>query len=459
MSLNIFTWNISWECMSGTGDKGSAKILGKKCSDATTGHINGKGPTICLNNVVDIINSLCNIDIIALQESKYWDIIYSKINNNKLKYIHSKYDFVDLVTFYNYTKINIIAIKCGILNTDPKDIRPYHIIFCYDKINNKFIIFINLHNGHSFDKDYLEKKLSDINKIMLINKYSSNLNYKNCQNYLNDNIDEILSFYNKNPYIIAAGDFNDAGYNFFYGLNPFKYISKIHLINSIIINSNNIIPPNTCCDINPLSQNKKSYDIKNYSKYGDYILFSENFKTIVNNQVYTLDNNKLYSDHLPVQTILQYNITYHLIKDTEKILLNIHNQTYQNCVINSSDTLIYPYNNLNSELIFIISESNYYIGYIKKKYLMKTDNPDIYSVKKKRTLRYLNILNYPKHLNNVTINGNTYLYKGKNINEGELVRVNNFPIYNFSNTFYVLVHKENNKNEIGFVPYNKLKIL
>jgi hypothetical protein len=286
--------------MTGT-NAGSARILGEQCRKNT---IHGN-PSICLINVVEILNSLDNFDLIGLQESANWDIIYNKLINKNLKYIHSKYGIVNIVIFYNCTKIKIIAIKSGIFNIDPNNIRPYQIIFCYDLISNKYLIFINLHNGHG--KNYIKDKLQDkfnINENIMKILDDGNNNYLNCQLYETDKYNDIKEYFDNDINIIMVGDFNDYGENFFSGFKPFEKTSL--KIKDIEVSTNNLKPENTCCDVLPFKNGKIPYDSKNYNRYGDYILFSNNLIPFINNKIYNLDPSKLYSDHLPIFSILNY---------------------------------------------------------------------------------------------------------------------------------------------------------
>jgi hypothetical protein len=270
-------------------------ILGRNCKKKTN-PIDTETHTQCLLNVVDVLNSLDNYDFIGLQEAANWKAIYDRITNVHLKFIHTKYNNVELVTFYNSSKINIIAVKSGFLNPNPDvDIRPYHIIFCYDKISNKHIIFINLHNGHNkddFSKTKLQNKFKEYNLIMKTLEQHQNDNYDNCQDKEIHEFD-LKSNFNENTFIIIVGDFNDHnGEHFYRGFKPFK---KTDLnINNIIVSINGLKPKKTCCLDN------------NYNNYGDYILFSNNFEPYYNNKIYPLEKSKLYSDHLPIYTKLFY---------------------------------------------------------------------------------------------------------------------------------------------------------
>ena len=474
MSLNIFTWNIYWKAMSGASN-GLPNELGFKCSITTKeNHIStpkGGGPTICLNNVVNILDTLDNIDFIALQESKHWKFIYNKLKNKNLRYVHHKYKYVDMVTFYNYKKIKIIAIKCGILNNYSDDIRPYHIIFCYDNNNNKYIIFINLHNGHiynGFNKLNLETNLSNnIDKIMLIDKYNLDKNFENCQDYLNKKFKTIQKNFNENTYTIVVGDFNDNyGQNYYKGLKPFS--KTLYSINLINVTTNNKKPPYTCCDDNPL-QKKNPYNTINYLSYGDYILFSNNFDPIINNNIYNLNKLKLYSDHLPVQSILLYKIIPSITDidllqkpifklktvNSIKLILNFDLLHYGH-IINYDDELIYPINDLDNDDLILIKTNNNIIGYIQKKYLTKTINPDIFIVNMTTILRYLYNLLDPYYNIYIYINGNKFLHKGPIINKGTQVKINNFSTY-INNKKYTLIQKKNNKHIFGFIPTNNLQ--
>jgi hypothetical protein len=253
-NTKILTWNIFWQIM-------------KKSNTAK-------------DNVLDIIRKLKSesYDFIALQEASY---IYKDLDKNKYEYIittvdgkfdknNSKSDELNtLITLYDSTKYNVVTMYGNKINR-----RPYHIIYFSDIINSKKILFINFHNNHGVQLDTLQDKLNKkINEFIFTNKIS--------------NIDNI----------IICADWN------------YDYKELLLKINNTKkkIGNNNTLKPKTCCH----NENKLlDYSIKTpMFRPGDYIFFSDNFNVIINNELYSIDQNKIYSDHLPVHTILEYKDT------------------------------------------------------------------------------------------------------------------------------------------------------
>lgn len=267
--MNILSWNICW---------------------------NFKNKS--LSNIINTITK-SSYDFIALQEAIDWEIIYKGLNNKNMGIVHHYFlnknnAKVELVTFYNYIKYKIIAIKIGNI-MHKNDIRPYHIIFCKNRITKQFYIFINLHNGHNVTIDYLQNKLSqNLNKLIIVKNnrkkdfININLNYET-----EFNICSLFNDINKIK-VIVVGDFNDFGINNYWkGLQPFKNSNLIHLKN-ILVDTRGYKPPNTYFLLNNIS---------------DYILTSHN----IHYEDYTKQN---YipkevilpsSDHFPIKSICEDN--------------------------------------------------------------------------------------------------------------------------------------------------------
>jgi endonuclease/exonuclease/phosphatase family metal-dependent hydrolase len=272
MSISVLSWNICWECMiSDIPTKISMPCINLKKKT---------GENICAKNVATIINESVGkhlYDFIALQEVASLDVImsYSPDILQKMKIIQHKIfvkdHYVNLATFYNHNKYDVISVKVGNISRHIHskinyEGRPYHIIFLSGKTNGKKYIFINLHNGHGISHEILEQNLSkDIH----------------CNDKTHWNV-------------IVAGDFNDNNiYDYWKGITPFKY-SKIPSLKNIIVKCSTR-PPLTCCSEKDLLQK--------VGLYGDYILISDGLKYIRKNHVPDVEMLQS-SDHLPIKCIL-----------------------------------------------------------------------------------------------------------------------------------------------------------
>jgi hypothetical protein len=291
--MNILSWNICWGCMDETQNTHYIEAICKSLKNS--------GKTTCIQYMINTINELLNkqnLDFIALQEALRWEEIYEGLNNKtNIGIVHhfilNRNNIkVNLTTFYDYTKYKILGIKIGnICNNN--NIRPYHIIFCKNKIINKYFIFINLHNGHNININKLELKLSEnINKIINVeNKYKKNFINLNIKNEINI---ETTKFFKKlnNINLIVAGDFNDFGLNnYWIKLKPFSN-TNYDKLNNISVDTRGEQPPGTCC-----------YGDISFS-YGDYILTSNNL--ILKNQNYVpIIKRYPMSDHLPIMSSIE----------------------------------------------------------------------------------------------------------------------------------------------------------
>ena len=107
--MKILTFNICWEAM--TLNKtylkrfgGKAKELGEKCV------INKKGDaTICLDNIVKMIDHEKDYDIIALQEALNYRTLIKKTRAlQNMKYYKSRSGKEIIIIFYNKNKYKLI---------------------------------------------------------------------------------------------------------------------------------------------------------------------------------------------------------------------------------------------------------------------------------------------------------------------------------------------------------------
>jgi endonuclease/exonuclease/phosphatase family metal-dependent hydrolase len=298
--INILSWNLCWGCMEASKNSKNdttAKQLAEKCYSL-------KGA--CLNNVAKSIDK--NYDFICLQEATNWGIIYGKLNMPHLSFVHNSLSsntdesLSELVTFYDNRKYRLLSAKCGNIS-NASDRRPYQILVFKIIQTDYNIIVINLHNKQNCSQTLLEKALSRDLENMI--KISSGVNFENIQNMQLSKIDTKILH---NAKVIMIGDFNDnENQNFWKGIEPFKY-SDIPEIENIVVSSQGIKPPKTCCTPSNLDgyydlrENKKNYDIY----LGDYILISDNLEYEKSTRIKPdFEVNALTnptSDHLPVET-------------------------------------------------------------------------------------------------------------------------------------------------------------
>jgi hypothetical protein len=305
--IGVISYNISWEAMTGSAT-GTAGDLGQHCATQSIGHTVG-APTTCLYNVQDFLQKEVNdpsknICFIGLQEAALWKtIVKDKGVLQKMRYVqHSikkdTYD-VDLCTLYDATKFKVLGAKWGNL-VAVGDVRPYHIIFLRRISNDAIYIFINLHNGHTEDKDKLEKALTrDIDNYIDLEN-GTNIYFENIQ--VVKKIKKTSGIITSDPFVIVVGDTNDkdaSNRQFYKGIQPFKN-SSITFLKAITVKTDNQ-PPNTCCN----TQRKT----KNDSMLGDYIMINNKLKYIVENIIpdnfevdYTVNPT---SDHLPIYSSLK----------------------------------------------------------------------------------------------------------------------------------------------------------
>lgn len=145
MSIKIFSYNVSWESM--TGKKSSWRF----CN--TTNRHSNRNNHVCIQNVAHIIDENCKTcDFITLQEAaNYKDIIDNSKILKKMDYLVHKSGPEYMITFwdkeYTLDKYYHGEFESG---------RPYQILM----FSNMCIV--NIHMGH-YD---LKKLKSQLNKIV-----------------------------------------------------------------------------------------------------------------------------------------------------------------------------------------------------------------------------------------------------------------------------------------------------
>ena len=268
-AIKVLTYNICWECMTGTGDQGSAKALGKICK-----FIPGKKKTYCAENIAEEIDSIYEHynseiyassgsiepwDFVGMQEAKNIESLDSALSLQSLKKVSGS----GLSTLYNpnYTLQRTLygRITSG---------RPVQVLIFSN------IIFINLHAPHNPKASLIEQKIGEA--------------FKNRKNKLSQSdIDKL-----KNHRIIVVGDFNDHDGIFWKNqkkYNPFRPLRAIGIDTPVYLPGE---PPKSCCSTKvPLNR---------VTLVGDYI-FDSTINTDFKFKVPSLYNkNTPKSDHLPV---------------------------------------------------------------------------------------------------------------------------------------------------------------
>lgn len=275
-SIKILSYNIFWRAMVNsetaagiTEDDAKNKVQLCKTDPSD------KAVTVCLSNVVKLINNNGPYDFVGLQEATNWKLIQERssdlqnisMNTCSIKFgdpiLNTTYK-ENMVTFYNKKYIldsDINTIK-GFLQDAG---RPFIILF----FNNNLCV-INMHSGHHALNSKEYKNNGDLNDLFtiylpkFINKFDQPEIYKKINTYD----------------LIVMGDMNN------------------HLPKTVIVGDNrklfnvNKIP--TCCDKSLLnSRMGRSYD---------HILST--YKNIKYEKNITKNMDVPASDHLPVIAII-----------------------------------------------------------------------------------------------------------------------------------------------------------
>lgn len=264
-TLNVLTYNVCWECMTGETKQGSAVNYGIKCSKTKK----KDGNNICFRNVSKVASNT-KFDLIGLQEANI------KLARNIIKNLGSRYKMVyskscneHSIIIYNSNKLKKVGKRifgdldeCG---------RPFLYQTFIDKKTNNLLVVGNFHGPH-LNYDW---EVKYINKIY-------DLIYKNCM------ISKYVKYYKckSNVKVIIFGDFN----------KELKKSFKIRKTKKVLIPINRKIK--TSLNPNNLDKIKESY----YEKCIDNILISKNIKLI--NKCETL--NSKFNNLLPNDFNLKY---------------------------------------------------------------------------------------------------------------------------------------------------------
>jgi len=339
--MKVLSWNICWGCMSSDSyshyDRTAIPLPGR-CRELKNTH----GYNICLADVAKFIAEN-NYHIIALQEAKNWQEILAYVNckhgraynyiNYKLK--NSSGNYVEIVTFYNKNYMKPRRIYYGNLGTG-SDIRPYEVIL-FDLSAGVSIYFVNLHNGHGFNKKKIEVEINNNKNYFNIapsettNIYEYNIEIEGQKSIYINNIDktgdkhflltpETETETAEMHQVIVAGDFNDHGTQ--------KFWETGLTIKGQNVTSKGIQPPPTCCTPMDIKYSVSDSDINTVLRspshntdtlYGDYILISDGLRYIHGNEIpppqfipqpvippqFNKDAiNNPTSDHLPIEATI-----------------------------------------------------------------------------------------------------------------------------------------------------------
>ena len=324
MNINVLSWNVCFGCM--YADKRSSFDKSSQPLPSICEQLNiERGENVCLGNVSKFIDDSCidgkSYDFIGLQESANWmEIIRRSSELSKMAYVHNIIKIggkeSDHVSFYDKKKYRVLYVKYGNI-TGTYDIRPYHIIFLKNNYNDSNYIFINIHNAHNNNKEFLQESLSrefylGNNLIGLREK-----NFSNLQNYPITIMPPC--FFKENQYkVIFVGDFNDSGQKYFEGLKPFNNIpDEFCYLKSIVVDIQKSVPPITCCVPSYKHRELRNGKLRDDFSFGDYILINSELKYIpgMDHVRIPLINRdaRIYptSNHLPVvSTILESEILF-----------------------------------------------------------------------------------------------------------------------------------------------------
>jgi endonuclease/exonuclease/phosphatase family metal-dependent hydrolase len=244
------------------------KILTYNINHASTGQAR--------NNIMSILKK-GGYDIIGIQESYDENLQisedYDKVTSNVRKKGKNNVSFnATIITFYKKKRFEIKdVIYYGNCSKTRKDVaRPYHIIKLLDKITQKNIDIINLHNEHENAPFKLTDTLKN-GKSQDSNDHITNIDSTDKQIKHNN-------YTNNNNIVVVMGDFNT------------DYYFKEGILNT---QKGSGDPPKSCCT-------------GNYTRGGDYIL-TNGFKESKNTISDTMSG---ASDHYPVERILTYVSNY-----------------------------------------------------------------------------------------------------------------------------------------------------
>jgi hypothetical protein len=325
---NIFalTYNICWGCMQDNTNDITGVHVVNKCL--------AKGKDTCLNNVIQVIDSLesqygLQLDLVGTQESS---AKYDKIHKlsralRAMHRVHCIFGPAHHVSFYNPAKFNLDA--CTSFNISSingkQENRPLIILLLTRILDGKKIAFINIHDGHgSLYKDPNLKKAinASLTQGQIFSMGTAPRILDNINTLQSVDISQVLTpdyeiifmgdtNENINISTIGSGKYTKGNYK------PFALSNVLpQVLQNKIIKTSNL--PLTCCQISDVWAHPHMI--------GDYILYSDGITPIpiLDNDVPKIAiqdfNNFPLSDHLPVVSILNLPLNAPITSKAAKIL-------------------------------------------------------------------------------------------------------------------------------------------
>lgn len=336
MSINVLTYNVSWESSEPiTRDWNKTKnwyepdMKEKNQGDGENGlgHMCGTNPERCRNNIFSIIEKGM-YDLVGMQEyvhthydtnqSVYRDRMAKLETSTPLKLVQGHVDLpapwlapkattkrIDIGSLYNSEKFKLKSYIIGeflinrvSFNKDKKHFeqkeevekegRPILILHLKHQSSGRDILFINAHmpqtRNIAYGIDPATGKLLDINTATESIQKAINQTIKNLDTY--NDIDQ------DNVRIILATDSNDVEKD--------GFVKKIKILNKKLNHGTNYKP--TCCTTVVNKINDKGRKARRI-RYGDIILDSDNYEF---KYEYPIEKDgEPYSDHAPVATQLK----------------------------------------------------------------------------------------------------------------------------------------------------------
>jgi len=272
MLINVLSYNMSWATQVN-------KILGSEADFVEACQKkHKKGGIQCNKDAITNIGKLDKIDLIGLQEvNSAVEPKIMKVQPSLKKYERGIVKQAIVSILWN-PEIFGEKIYSASVNLILDEERPCLILIC--KNNHSIYVLINVHMPWSMKRNEAIYNLNNfINKNKNINQYMSEK-------------------------IIMMGDFNDPKTSIY--LNK-PYI--ITLTNNIIKLNHNLGKKKTRKTLKSCCWHKPKHKYKYFSDTGDYILVNKNIKQksikIPANFKKKGRTNRLFSDHMPVLSVLQ----------------------------------------------------------------------------------------------------------------------------------------------------------
>jgi len=322
--IHVLSYNTCWGCMLGNKRglfNSTAKALAEKCMKTRTKKSSGGSVRSCLQTVADHIDNASPdhpLDFVGTQESANWEKLQrSSRVLRKMSAIHhlTSNGIVHLATFYNHRRWQLNAVKVGDLihkapgSNKPETGRPYHILYLTERTDptQKYIV-INLHNGHQGGADRLIRNLSTNPDRAVTGLADGKELETKPENAIYRHVIAGQKFR-----VIMLGDFNDGNKAKYYkGIRPFAK-SGISELKDIVVSSQGITPPRTCCTPSVGTSDIRTGLGKQAKpeRNSDYILISDGLEYVEPTHIPTGQGISYdarvnpASDHLPVMAVIR----------------------------------------------------------------------------------------------------------------------------------------------------------